>query len=95
METVRVKFLCNPPAGFRGKINFMFAIDDETIAEGYAGDEPEADLPKGAAEIQVLVRNEGLNSMSGSTRLFLDADVTLRIKYALFGKKAMLVPEKK
>ncbi len=94
METVIVKFLCNPPAGFRGKIHFMFAVNDETVAEGFAGDVLSAELPKGRTEIQVLVRNEGLNSMSGSTPVLLEGDVSLKIKYALFGKSASLVLNK-
>ncbi len=95
MDKVNVRFSCNPPAGFRGKVQFMFAVNDETVAEGYAGDTVSAELPRGPVVIQVLVRNEGLNSMSGETRLNLEDDVAFRLKYALFGKKATLVPEKR
>ncbi len=94
METATVRFLCNPPAGFRGKVHFMFAVNDETVAEGYSGDVLTAELPKGKIGIQVLVRNEGLNSMSGTTPVLLEGDMSLKVKYALFGKSASLVPNR-
>ncbi len=94
MDKVTVRFRCNPPTGFRGKIQFLFAVNDETIAEGHAGDIVSAELPSGRNEIQVLVRNESLNSMSGTTVLVFSGDASVKLRYALFGKKATLVPDK-
>ncbi len=91
METATLTILCNPPKGFRGKVHFMFGINDETIAEGYANDLLTAEVPKGRHDITVLVRNEDLTSMNGVTSLLVEGDVSLRIRYALFGRKAVLV----
>lgn len=91
MDTATVTVFCNPPAGFRGKVHFMIGIRDEVIGEGYAGETIVAQVPKGRHEVTILVRNEGLNSMNGVSALDIEDDVSLKVKYALFGKKASLV----
>lgn len=91
MDTATLTILCNPPTGFRGKVHFMIGINDETIGEGYAGETIVAQVPKGRHDVTVLVRNEGLNSMTGTTSMVIEGDLSLRIKYALFGKRAILV----
>ncbi|MBO4502154.1 MAG: hypothetical protein J5707_00645, partial [Candidatus Methanomethylophilus sp.] len=64
MDTATLTVLCNPPTGFRGKVHFMIGIKDEVIGEGYAGETIAAQVPLGRHDITVLVRNEGLNSMT-------------------------------
>lgn len=91
MDTATVTVFCNPPAGFRGKIHFMIGINDEVIGEGYAGETIVAQVPLGRQDITVLVRNEGLNAMNGVSSIVIEGDVSLKVKYALFGKKASLV----
>ena len=67
MDTATITVFCNPPAGFRGKVNFMIGINDEVVCEGYAGETISAQVPKGRHDVTVLVRNEDLNSMTGTT----------------------------
>ena len=93
MDAAILTVYCNPPAGFRGKVHFMIGIKDEIIGEGYAGETIAAEVPKGEHDITILVRNEGLNSMTGVSTISVDGDVCLKVKYALFGKKATLVPD--
>ena len=92
MDTATVTVFCNPPAGVRGKVHFMIGINDEVIGEGYAGETIVAQVPVGKQDVTILVRNEGLNAMNGVSSLNITGDVSLKVKYALFGKKASLVP---
>jgi hypothetical protein len=77
---------------YRGKVHFMIGINDEVIGEGYAGETIVAQVPVGKHDVTILVRNEGLNAMNGVSSLNITGDVSLKVKYALFGKKASLVP---
>ncbi|MCQ2079393.1 MAG: hypothetical protein MJZ38_04980 [archaeon] len=90
-ETSTLTILLNPPKGFRGRIHFMIGINDEMIGEGYANETIQVTVPAGVNEVSVLVRNEGTNSMQGSTVLDASRDLSLKIKYGLFSKKAELV----
>lgn len=95
MDKAVIRVQCNPPAGFRGSVHFMLGIRDETVAEGHAGETLTFELEPGSYEIQILVRNEGLNSMSGTSVIDAEGELDMRFKYALFGKRAILVPASK
>lgn len=89
--TSTLTILLNPPKGFRGKVHFIIGINDEMIGEGYANETIEVQVPAEVIDVSVLVRNEGINSLQGITTLDATGNLSLKIKYGLFSKKAELV----
>lgn len=95
MERSVIRIHCNPPAGFGEKAHFMIGVRDETIAEGHADDTLTLELEHGIYELQILIRNKNLSSMTGTSAIEVAGDADYRFKYALFGKHAILVPDRK
>ncbi len=89
-DTAKITITCNPPKGFRGKTEFIFGINDEKVGGGYSGDTVTIELPKGQYEILVLVRDEALNSLTGTTPIDACCDLSFKVKYHRFVKKAAL-----
>ena len=84
---------CNPPKRF-GSSTFIFGIKDEMLAEGRSGETVHMHVPYGVQDITVLVRNSGIDSMSGVTQVEVSGDMSFRIKYGLLNKTAKLALKK-
>ena len=85
---------CNPPHRFGADCTFIFGIKDEMLAECKAGEIVYMHVPFGLQDITVLVRNPGIDSLSGVTQVDVSDDMSFRIKYGLFNKSAKLVLKK-
>ena len=90
-KTAILRIECNPPKRFGSGSDFIFGIKDEMLARGEAGETVTMEVPLGVQEITVLVRNTGIDSLNGVTRVDVDGDMSFRIRYGLFSKSAKLV----
>lgn len=95
MERSVIRIRCNPPVGFGADSHFMIGINDEILAEGHADGILAVELDHGEHEIQILIRSSTLSSMTGTSAIDVTGDADYRFRYALFGKRAILVPDRK
>lgn len=93
-ETATISILCNPPKGFRGDIEFIIGHNDEIIGKGRVDETIDITLPLGKYNLLALVKNEGLNSLSDTTLIELNGNLSLKFKYHFFSKRANLVLNK-
>ena len=93
-ETAILTIECNPPKRFGSSSTFIFGIKDEMLTEGRAGETVYMHVPYGVQDITVLVRNSGIDSMTGVTQVEVSDDMSFRIKYGLFNKTAKLALKK-
>jgi len=94
-ETAILTIECNPPKRFGSSSStFIFGIKDEMLAEGRAGETVYMHVPYGVQDITVLVRNSGIDSMTGVTQVEVSDDMSFRIKYGLLNKTAKLALKK-
>lgn len=89
-DTAILTIECNPPKRFGSDCSFIFGIDDEMLAEGRAGETVYMHVPFGLQDITVLVRNSGIDSMTGVTQVQVNDDMSFRIRYGLLNKTAKL-----
>ena len=90
-NTAFLNIRCNPPKRFAGRVHFIVGIDDEQLGEGYSGDIISIEVPLGRQKVLILVRDGGIDSMSGTTDIEVSEDMNLKVKYALLSKSARLV----